>query len=302
LSITGRLFGRTASRRPAAAPEPPVSLTQPDGCLLEGEGLTFAYQEGDRRVVALADASLRLEPASSTALLGPTGSGKSTLLFLLRGLLEPDAGAVRIDGLSPGDAAFAAAQRSVGVVFQQAERQLFAVSASEDVAFGPRQLGWSDDVVAAAVTDALDVVGLPEESFGSRHPYSLSGGEQRRLALAGVLAMRPRALLLDEPFVGLDPGARRDLAATVKRLRDGGRTILLATHDVDQAWALCDRRVVLAAGCVMAAGPWSFDAEGVSVLAANRLRVPSLVELWQRLGRPAEEAPRTAAEAAEALL
>jgi energy-coupling factor transporter ATP-binding protein EcfA2 len=274
----------------------------PGGCLLEASGLSFAYAEGDRRVVALADVSLRLERGRSTALLGPTGSGKSTLLFLLRGLLDPDAGEVRIDGLSPAAAGFAAIQRSVGVVFQQAERQLFAISAREDVAFGPRQLGWSAGDVSAAVTEALDMVGLPENRFGERHPYSLSGGEQRRLALAGVLAMRPRALLLDEPFVGLDPGARRDLAATIQRLHDGGRTILLATHDVDQAWALCEERVILADGRIVTAGVWSFDADGAAALAANRLRLPSLVELWRRLGRPVEEAPRTPAAAAEALL
>lgn len=301
MSWAGRVVGRSDPQKLGAV-EVAGPPRQPDGCLVEAEGLSFAYAEGDRRVVAAAGISLRLERASCTALLGPTGSGKSTLLFLLRGLLAPDSGAVRIDGLAPGDAAFTAAQRSVGVVFQQAERQLFAVSAREDVAFGPRQLGWGADAVSAAVTEALEVVGLPEDRFGDRHPYSLSGGEQRRLALAGVLAMRPRALLLDEPFVGLDPGARRDLAATVGRLRGGGRTILLATHDVDYAWALCDERIVLAEGRVMAAGPWSFDAEGVSVLTANRLRVPSLVELWQRLGRPAGEAPRTAAAAAEALL
>lgn len=290
--------GAPAERREAAGQAEPA----PDGCLLEAAGLSFAYAEGDRRVVALADVSLRLEPGHSTALLGPTGSGKSTLLFLLRGLLEPDAGEVRIDGLSAADAEFAAIQRSVGVVFQQAERQLFAISAREDVAFGPRQLGWSPADVGAAVTEALDMVGLPEGRFGERHPYSLSGGEQRRLALAGVLAMRPRTLLLDEPFVGLDPGARRDLAATIRRLRDGGRSILLATHDVDQAWALCEERVVLAGGRVAAAGVWSFDTEGTAALVANRLRLPSLVELWRRLGLPAEEAPRTAAAAAEALL
>ena len=275
---------------------------QPAGCLLEAEGLSFAYAEGDRRVSALDGVSLRLEAGSSTALLGPTGSGKSTLLFLLRGLLDPDGGVVRIDGKGPADGGFASAQRSVGVVFQQAERQLFAMNAHEDVAFGPRQLGWSAADVGSAVTEALDVVGLPEDRFGGRHPYSLSGGEQRRLALAGVLAMRPRALLLDEPFVGLDPGARRDLTATIRRLHEGGRTILLATHDVDQAWSLCEQRIIIAGGRVVAGGAWSFDAEGLDALESNRLRLPSLVELWRRLGRPVEQAPRTAAAAAEALL
>jgi energy-coupling factor transporter ATP-binding protein EcfA2 len=296
---TRQQTGMSPERRGTAGKAEPM---QPDGCLLEAAGLSFAYAEGHRRVVALADVSVRLERGRSTALLGPTGSGKSTLLFLLRGLLEPDAGEVRIDGLSAADAGFAAARRSVGVVFQQAERQLFAINAREDVAFGPRQLGWSAGDVSAAVTEALDTVGLPEDQFGERHPYSLSGGEQRRLALAGVLAMRPRALLLDEPFVGLDPGARRDLATTIRRLRDGGRTILLATHDVDQAWALCEERIILVGGRIVTAGVWSFDIKGAAALTANRLRLPSLVELWRRLGRPVEEAPRTAAAAAEALL
>jgi energy-coupling factor transport system ATP-binding protein len=269
---------------------------------LEAASVSFFYTEGARRVPALADVTLRLEAGSSTALLGPTGSGKSTLLMLLRGLLQPEAGTVLVDNLRPVDAGYAAAQRSVGIVFQQAERQLFAVTAHEDVAFGPRQLGWAEDDVSLAVASALAAVGLPEEIFGQRHPYSLSGGEQRRLALAGVLAMRPRALLLDEPFVGLDPAARRDLAATVVRLRSSGHTILLATHDVDQAWELCDERVILAGGRVVAAGPWSFDTDGAQALLSSRLRLPSLVELWQRLGRPVADAPRTAAAAAEALL
>ena len=279
-----------------------TSYSQPPGCSLEAEGLAFAYREGERTVAALAGVSVALRPGSSTALLGPTGSGKSTLLLLLRGLLVPDAGVVRINGLGPDQDGYAKAQLTVGVVFQQAERQLFAATARDDVAFGPRQLGWSPEQVDRAVTDALESVGLPREKFGARHPYSLSGGEQRRLALAGVLAMRPQALLLDEPFAGLDPGARRDLTATLLRLREGGQTLLLATHDVDQAWTLCGERVILAGGRVQAAGAWSFDSGGVEALEQNRLRLPSLVDLWRKLGRSAGEAPHTAAEAAEALL
>jgi energy-coupling factor transporter ATP-binding protein EcfA2 len=208
---------------------------------------------------------------------------------------------VRPAGAPPDGAAYADLQREVGLVFQAAEMQLFAATSREDVAFGPRRLGWPEADVTAAVDAALDMAGLPAGDFGERHPYSLSGGEQRRLALAGVLAMRPRLLLLDEPFVSLDPGTRRDLVAVLERLKAGGVTLLLATHDVDLAWALCDQRLLLADGRVEAVGDWSFAGAGGGLLAANRLREPFLVELWRRLGRDPGSAPRTSDEAAEAL-
>ncbi len=189
----------------------------------------------------------------------------------------------------------------MGIVFQSPELQLFASSAREDVAFGPRRLGWSDGDVATAVSAALELVGLPEEEYGDRHPYTLSGGEQRRLALAGVLAMRPRLLLLDEPFVSLDPATRRQLAAILARLRRSGVSMVLATHDVDLAWALCDERLLLADGGVLAHDAWDFQAEGGDLMERNRLREPFLVQLWRRLGRDPRLAPRTYAEAAEEL-
>lgn len=266
------------------------------------DGLSFAYDEGGRRVPAVREVGLTIAAGASVALLGPTGSGKSTLLQLVRGLLTPDAGRVTLDSASPSDRDYGARQREVGLVFQTPELQLFAATAADDVAFGPRQLGWPPDEVEAAAARALELVGLPEPSFGRRHPYSLSGGEQRRLALAGVLAMRPRLLLLDEPFVSLDPSGRRDLAAVLERLKGEGSGIVLATHDVDQAWALCDERLVLADGELVASGPWGFDDDrGARVLREHRLEVPFLVELWRRLGRPAGAAPKTAAAAAEAL-
>ena len=265
------------------------------------EGLSFAYQAGEQRVLALRDISLSLAPGSSTALLGPAGSGKSTLLLILRGLLDPDEGEVRLGGVGMADRGYAEAQRSVGLVFQQAERQLFAATCEEDVAFGPRQLGWPPQQVQEAVAEAMERVGLSPALFGRRHPYALSGGEQRRLALAGVLAMRPRALLLDEPFVGLDPAARRDLSAILRGLATSGETVVLATHEVDRAWELCEQRVVLAGGRLAASGAWDFAAGGVELLESHGLQVPTLVELWRRLGRPLAHPPRTATAAAEAL-
>jgi energy-coupling factor transport system ATP-binding protein len=263
--------------------------------------VTFSYEEGREAVPAVRDVGFELAAGGSLALLGASGAGKSTLLQIVRGLDEPEAGVVVLDGVEPGTAGYAALRREIGLVFQIPELQLFAPSAREDVAFGPRRLGWPEGRVSEAVSAALELVGLPEDRFGDRHPYALSGGEQRRLALAGVLAMQPRLLLLDEPFVSLDPGTRRQLARILERLKSAGVTIVLATHDVDLAWALCDEALVLRAGAVVATGPWDFGAAGSDLLAQNRLREPLLIELWRRLGRDLATAPRSAAEAAEAL-
>ena len=271
------------------------------GMALECRDLGFDYAEARTRIPALRDVSFSLEPGRSLALLGASGSGKSTLLQVVKGLDAPQSGAVLLDGAGAGDSGCAGLQREVGLVFQTPELQLFAASAREDVAFGPRRLGWTEEEVAAAVDEAFELVGLPPERFGERHPYALSGGEQRRLALAGVLAMRPRLLLLDEPFVSLDPATRRELSAILSRLRGSGVTLVLATHDVDLAWALCDELLLLDAGRVMAAGGWEFGEEGAGFLGAERLREPFLVQLWRRLGRDPREAPRTYAQAAEAL-
>jgi energy-coupling factor transporter ATP-binding protein EcfA2 len=263
--------------------------------------LGFSYEEARAPIPALRGVGFELTAGRSLALLGASGSGKSTLLQVVKGLDEPEAGQVLLDGVEATQPVYPELQRQVGLVFQTPELQLFAVSAREDVAFGPRRLGWPEAEVAAAVDEAMELVGLPPESFGARHPYALSGGEQRRLALAGVLAMRPRLLLLDEPFVSLDPATRRELARILTRLRESGVTLVLATHDVDLAWALCDELLVLDAGSVAAAGPWDLGEAGRDLLAASRLREPFLVELWRRLGRDPAEAPRTVAEAAEAL-
>ncbi len=285
------------SRR-AAVDTTPRDVRPPD---VRCEGVSFAYDEGAATIEALRRVDLTFASGASVALLGPTGSGKSTLLQLVRGLLAPDEGRVLLDGLTTGEAGYEERERRMGLVFQMPEMQLFAATCRDDVAFGPRQLGWPVDAVDEAATDALAAVGLPADRFGARHPYSLSGGEQRRLALAGVLAMRPGLLLLDEPFVSLDPASRRDLEAILSGLRTAGMGLVLATHDVDRAYALCDSRVVLDEGVVVDAGPWRFGAGGEDVLLSHRLKPPFVVELWRRLGRHAAEAPPQLAAAAEAL-
>jgi energy-coupling factor transporter ATP-binding protein EcfA2 len=264
-------------------------------------GLGFSYEEARVAIPALRDVGFGLAAGRSLALLGASGSGKSTLLQVIKGLDAPETGEVELDGHAPSSSQYLALRREVGLVFQMPELQLFAASAREDVAFGPRRLGWPEAEVKAAVDDAMGLVGLPPNVFAGRHPYALSGGEQRRLALAGVLAMRPRLLLLDEPFVSLDPATRRELSHILACLRSDGITLVLATHDVDLAWSLCDELLVLEDGRVLASGPWEAGDSGRALLTASRLREPFLVQLWRRLGRDAAHAPRTVAEAAEAL-
>jgi energy-coupling factor transport system ATP-binding protein len=263
--------------------------------------VSFSYKEGDTSVPALREVTFDLSAGGAMALIGASGSGKSTLLQVMRGLDEPEAGTVVLDDVEPGAAGYADRRREVGLVFQVPEMQLFAATARDDVAFGPRRLGWSEPDVRTAIAAAFDLVGLSESQYGDRHPYSLSGGEARRLALAGVLAMRPRLILLDEPFVSLDPASRHDLVGVLERLKANGVTLLLVTHDVDLAWRLCELRVLLASGRVATAGPWDFAGGDGALLAVNRLREPLLVELWRRLGRGVERAPRTLEAAAEAL-
>jgi energy-coupling factor transporter ATP-binding protein EcfA2 len=268
---------------------------------LRCRGLGFSYEEAGAAIPALRDVGFELAAGRSLALLGASGSGKSTLLQVIKGLDPPEAGEVELGGHAPSSPEYAARRREVGLVFQTPELQLFAASAREDVAFGPRRLGWPEAEVMASVDEAMQLVGLSPEVFAGRHPYALSGGEQRRLALAGVLAMRPRLLLLDEPFVSLDPATRRELSLILLRLRRGGVTLVLATHDVDLAWALCDELLVLESGRVLASGPWEAGDAGRALLEASRLREPFLVELWRRLGRDPAGAPRTVAEAAGVL-
>lgn len=263
-------------------------------------GASFSYEEAQAPIAALKDVTFELAPGRALALLGASGAGKSTLLQVLRGLDPPEEGAVLLDGREASGADARRLFAGIGLVFQLPELQLFATTARDDVAFGPRRHGLPEAEAVAAAEAAMARVGLPPDEFGARHPFTLSGGEQRRLALAGVLAMRPRLLLLDEPFVSLDPATRHELSAILAALKGDGVTLVIATHDIDIAWALCDEVLILREGRVAAAGAWDFADHG-RVLTENRLQEPFLVQLWRLLGRDPEAAPRTIRDAAEAL-
>ena len=200
-------------------------------------------------VWALHDVSFAIAPGEFFGIAGHTGSGKSTLIQHMNGILHPTCGRVLVEGRDVADKAQAARVRAdVGVVFQYPEHQLFADTVYHDVAFGPRNLKLSDKEVDARVRESLALVGLDFDEIGNASPFELSGGQQRRVAFAGVLAMRPRILVLDEPVAGLDPAARRDFLALIAGLHAQGRTVVMISHSMDDLAALCDRVLVLNEG------------------------------------------------------
>ena len=238
MSPPGRPKGeyRSAQHESAPASAPAVEL----------RGLSYAYPDG---TPALRGVDLRIEHGESVAVVGANGAGKSTLLQQLNGLLMPGAGDVHIDGVPVTRATLARVRRSVGFVFQDADDQLFMPTVQDDVAFGPSNLGLSAQQVQDRVDAALEAVGATH--LAKRAPYRLSGGEKRAVAIAGVLAMEPSILVLDEPSSGLDPAGRRRL---IGLLRSFTQTRVIATHDLDLVQDVCQRVVILHDGQVQADG------------------------------------------------
>ena len=206
-------------------------------------------------VWALHNVDLTIRRGEFVGLAGHTGSGKSTLIQHMNGLVHPTMGRVSAFGGNLADKrASAAVKTKVGLVFQYPEHQLFATPVYDDVAFGPRNLGLSADEVDARVRTALEQVGLPFDELAERSPFELSGGQQRRCAFAGVLAMQPEVLVLDEPAAGLDPAARREFLQLIAGLHERGLTVVMSSHSMDDLAALCDRIVVLNEGSVLMNG------------------------------------------------
>ena len=215
--------------------------------LVEVRHLTHVYDDG---TVALDDVSLRITHGESVAIIGGNGAGKSTLLLHLNGHLQPTRGDVRIGDTPLTKQTLPAIRRTVGLVFQDPDDQLFMPTVYDDVAFGPRNQGLPEEDVQRRVQDALERVGV--WPLRARPPYRLSGGEKKRVAIAGVLAMAPDILVMDEPTSGLDPHARRQL---IGLLRDFRHTRIFTSHDLDMVLELCPRTIVLMQGVVKADGP-----------------------------------------------
>ena len=217
---------------------------------------TAKWGNDPHAVWALHDIDLDIRAGEFLGIAGHPGSGKSTLIAHMNGILKPTSGRVLVDGRDiAGKKEADAARAKIGVVFQYPERQLFAATVYDDVAFGPRNMGLSEDETAARVASSLSLVGLDVDVLRDASPFELSGGQQRRVAFAGVLAMEPRVLVLDEPAAGLDPAARREFLSLVSSLREKtGMTVVMVSHSMDDLAALCDRIAVLKEGELFATG------------------------------------------------
>lgn len=217
------------------------------------EQVSFSY--GDAAPHVLDGIDFTVDDGSFTGIIGANGSGKSTLVQLADALLLPSSGNVVVDGMNTRDKKrLRELRRRVGLVFQYPERQLFASTVADDVAYGPRALGLDAPDVEESVRRALELVGFDYDDIAERSPFALSGGQQRRVAIAGVLAMEPSYLVLDEPSAGMDPSAALELRALLQHLNDEGTTIVMVSHDMDEVAELCTHVVALARGRVALAG------------------------------------------------
>ena len=212
--------------------------------------LSHTYFDGAASVPAVKDVSFEIREGEFLALIGHTGCGKTTLVQHLNGLLLPSAGRVLVDGLDTADKKQRPAVRArVGMVFQYPEYQLFADTVREDVAFGPRNMKLSEEEIALRVSEAMAMVGLSMDKFAEKSPFELSGGEKRRAALAGILAMRPKYLVLDEPMAGLDPQGRQSILTMLEQLRqDTGCSIIMVSHSMEDVARHADRILVMNKG------------------------------------------------------
>ena len=251
------------------------------------DNVSYTYQEGTPFAsVALSDVSLSIEDGSYTAIIGHTGSGKSTILQLLNGLLVPTKGSVRVfDTLitpTSVNKQIRQIRKQVGLVFQFAENQIFEETVLKDVAFGPQNFGVSVEEAEAIAREKLALVGIDESLF-VRSPFELSGGQMRRVAIAGILAMEPSILVLDEPTAGLDPIGRKELMGLFKKLHQDGITIVLVTHLMDDVAEFADQVYVMEKGNLVKSGKPSLVFQNVEFMEKIQLGVPKITRFAQRL-------------------
>lgn len=255
------------------------------------EQVSFSY-DGER--VALEDIDLVVDDGEFLGVIGHTGSGKSTLVQLMNALLVPTAGRVLVDGMDTRERKLRRKVRTtVGLAFQYPETQLFANTVAEDVAFGPRNLDLPDDEVDRRVREALERVGMDYAEVAQRSPFDLSGGQQRRVALAGILAMEPRVLVLDEPAAGMDPATVSEIRAYLRELNDQGLTIVLVSHSMDDVAELCSHIIVLDHGTLHMQGTPAelFTAQNAAELRRINLGVPRATKFALELAERGLEVP-----------
>lgn len=250
--------------------------------IIEVKNVTFEYSDGDRKKTVIEDFSVSFERGSFTVILGHNGSGKSTLAKLLNGLYKPDKGDVFVNGINTRDEAREIdIRRRVGMVFQNPDNQLVASIVEDDVAFGPENLGISPDEIRSRVDNALKSVDMYEQREST--PHRLSGGQKQRIAIAGIIAMEPECIVLDEPTAMLDPKGRAEIISTIEMLnKEKGITVILITHFMEEA-ENADRVIVMNKGQIIADAPPKTVFNDISMLKSVGLDVPQTTELLYSL-------------------
>jgi energy-coupling factor transport system ATP-binding protein len=250
---------------------------------IEVKNISHIYSEGlPHESVALYDISFEIADGEFVGIIGHTGSGKSTLLQHLNGLLKPKSGQIVVGGvdITAGKVSMIDVRRRTGLVFQYPEYQLFEETVAKDVAFGPSNLGLPEDQIEKRVEEALGLVGLDYEEFKDKSPFDLSGGEKRKVAIAGVIAMKPEVLILDEPTAGLDPKAHRDILAMIENIHDHEKNItILVTHKMDDVARLADKVMVMESGRLVMNGTPAQIFSRKEELQAMGLSIPEATEL-----------------------
>lgn len=254
---------------------------------IKSENIIYIYGEGTPfKTIALDDVSIDIEKGDFVGIIGHTGSGKSTLIQLLNGLEMPASGKVTVDGKLVGSDKneLRKIRQSVGLVFQYPEYQLFEETVEKDVAFGPLNLGLPENEINERVKDALQAVGFNYNDIKDKSPFDLSGGQKRRVAIAGVLAMKPDYLILDEPTAGLDPSGRNEIFEQIKRLHKlNNQTVVLVSHSMEDIAKLVEKVIVLYKGKVHMQGTPKEIYKNAQELVKIGLGVPQIVEVVMEL-------------------
>lgn len=247
---------------------------------LSTENLSFTYPDGTQ---SLKNINIEIEKGEKVAIIGPNGAGKSTLFSHFNGLTEPTSGCVKIEGkpISFEKDELLKVRQKVGIVFQDPNDQLFAPTVKEDIAFGPMNLGLSYDEVEKRVEDALKMVGM--ENYEDKTPHHLSGGQQKRIAIAGIIAMKPELMILDEPTAGLDPDGVEKVLNILNQLNEEGMTLIISSHDIDMISKYADKIFVLYNGEIIESGNKNKIFSDMELLKKAHLRTPITTEILYNL-------------------
>lgn len=250
--------------------------------MIEIKNLSYTYMKGTPfEKTALKNIFLNIDDGNFLAIAGHTGSGKSTLIQIIAGLIDVASGTVAVDGESISKKS---ARRKIGIVFQYPEHQLFEETVEKDIAFGPRNFGLSEDEIISRVDESMKLVGL-DLALKNLSPFELSGGQRRRVAIAGILALKPKYLILDEPTAGLDPRAKKNLLAEIKRLHKLGVTIILVSHSMEDIANLASRVIVLTEGEILFDGTPRKLFGQEEILKRAGLVPPAATKLLQKISR-----------------